>query len=91
MSHTRHMHSRMNHRGITQDLVDLTLEYGTVHQDRHVLGRGNLKRLLSDLQSLERTVKRALDKGGMVVVGGGGQLITAYSADSYDRRQASRS
>lgn len=82
MSHT-------NHRCITQDLVDLALEHGTLNQDRHVLGRGNLERLLLfELQSLQRTVKRALDKGGVVVVEGGGQLITAYGADSYDRRQA---
>jgi hypothetical protein len=82
------MTTRMNHRGMSQDLVDLALEYGEPQQDKYVLNRNSLERLLAELRGLERTVIRALDKGGVVVVEEGGQLITTYSAKSYDRRRA---
>jgi hypothetical protein len=44
--------------------------------------------MLAALKQTERTVIRALDKGGVVVVEDGGQLITTYRTDSYDRRRA---
>lgn len=88
MSRTRHMTSRMNQRGITQDLVDLALEYGECQQDKYVLTRKGLEQMLAALRQTERTVIRALDKGGVVVVEDGGQLITTYRTESYDRRRA---
>jgi hypothetical protein len=88
MAHTRHMTTRMNQRGITQDLVALTLEYGECQHDKYVLTRKGLEQILAALRQTERTVIRALDKGGVVVVEDGGQLITTYSAKSYDRRRA---
>jgi hypothetical protein len=87
MSRTRHMMSRMNHRGIGKDLVDLVLEYGECQQDKYVLNRNSLERLLSELRDLERTVIRAIGKRGVVVVEDEGQLITTYTAKSYDRRR----
>jgi hypothetical protein len=78
----------MNHRGMTQDLVDLALQHGELHGDKYVLGRKGLQNLLEDLRGLQRTVMRALDKGGVVVVEEADQLITTYSAKSYDRRRA---
>jgi hypothetical protein len=88
MAHTRHMLTRMNHRGFTQDLVDLALGYGECQHDKYVLTRKGLERLLADLRDLERTVLGALDKGGVVVIEEGNQLITTYAAKSYDRRRA---
>src|SRR5262245_60916387 len=87
MARTRHMTTRMNQRGITQDLADLALEYGECQQDKYVLTRKGLEQLLATLRQTERTVIRALDKGGVVVVEDSGQLITTYSAKSYDRRR----
>lgn len=87
MTHTRHMMTRMNQRGMTQDLVDLALEYGECQHDKYILTRKGLERLLADLRTLERTVVRALDKGGVVVVEDGNQLITTYTTKSYDRRR----
>ena len=43
--------------------------------------------MLAALRQAERAVIRALDKGGVVVVEDGGQLITTYSTKSYDRRR----
>jgi hypothetical protein len=88
MDRTRHMQTRMNHRGISQDLVDLVLELGEVQQDKYVLDRKTLERLLTETRCLERTIIRALDKGGMVVVETDNRLITTYTKNSYDRRRA---
>ena len=57
-------------------------------QDKYVLNRKSLERLLAEARNLERKVIRALDKGGVVVVEDGNQLITTYSSKSYDRRRA---
>jgi hypothetical protein len=37
---------------------------------------------------MERTGKKALNKGGLVVVQDGEALITTYHRDSFDRRKA---
>jgi hypothetical protein len=88
MTHTRHMRTRMNHRGIPQDLVELVLQHGEVQQDKYVLDRKTLEHLLADTRCLERTIIRALDKGGVVVVETDNRLITTYAKNSYDRRRA---
>jgi hypothetical protein len=87
MGHTRHMLIRMNQRAIGQDLIDLALHYGERQDEKHILNRKSLERLLAELRQLERTVIRALDKGGVVVVEDLGQLITTYTAKSYHRRR----
>ena len=52
-----------------------------------IFDRKGLRGLLDELRELERTVIKALDKGGIVVVEAGGALLTVYRADSYDRRR----
>jgi hypothetical protein len=84
---TQHFQQRMNHRGITRELVDLALEYGEVDQDRRVLDRKGLQRLLVDIRRKERAIIRAMDKGGVVVVEDCDCLITTYTAESYDRHR----
>jgi len=84
---THHFEHRMNQRGMTRDLIDLALEYGEIEQDRHVLDRKRLQRLLDQHRRIERTILRAMDKGGVVVVEDNGSLITTYTAESYDRRK----
>jgi hypothetical protein len=84
---TKHMQGRMSQRGITADLVELVRQFGHDDQDRLVLNRKDLHGLLNGLRGLERTVLKALDKGGVVVVETGGALITTYNHDSFDRRR----
>lgn len=53
MHRTHHFKARMSQRGITQSLIDLTLEYGEEHPEhieRTVLGRRQAGRLLADKQ-----------------------------------------
>jgi hypothetical protein len=90
MARTRHFQKRMSQRGITLDLVQLARQFGEPSQDKIVLGRKSLGRLLVAVRELERTTKKALDKGGIVVVEDGETLITTYRADSFDRRKAHR-
>lgn len=90
MAKTRHFKARMSHRGIRQDLVDLTLRFGEDDRDRRVLGEKALQRILDELRQLERQVLKALDKGGIVVVEADGALITTYNAASSGSRRACR-
>jgi len=75
---TLHMDVRMNHRGITADLVDLALEYGEWDGDRCRLGARSLKQIIYDMDRKRATMLKALDKGGIVVVEAGGSVITTY-------------
>lgn len=66
MHTTHHFKGRMTQRGITLDMVDLTLLYGDEHpehQDRTVFGHRQAVRLLEEKQRLirmkEREVKEA--------------------------------
>lgn len=90
MARTRHFQKRMSQRGITLDLVNLARQFGEPTQDKIVLGRKGLSQLLAAVRELERTTKKALDKGGIVIVEDGETLITTYRADSFDRRKAYR-
>jgi hypothetical protein len=88
MIKTRHIQARMSQRGIRQELVELALQYGEADGDRCILGHRELTQLIEELQLLQAKAKRALDKGGVVVVENQGRLITAYNRDSFDRRRA---
>ena len=88
MGKTRHIQERMSQRGIRQDIVDLVLRYGEYKQDKVILGRKGLEILLKELREIERVTLRALDKGGVVVVVSGEQLITIYNLNSFNRRKA---
>lgn len=88
MGKTRHIQARMTQRGIRQELLDIALQYGDPVQDKVVLGKKALQVLLDELQGLERSVLKAMDKGGIVIVTEGGQLITTYNLNSYSRPKA---
>lgn len=88
MARTRHIGKRMSQRGIRQTLVDLALQFGEGTDDRCVLNRRGLEEMLRGVREIERTVMRAIDKGGVVVVQADGALITAYNLESFDRRRA---
>jgi hypothetical protein len=83
---TKHLRARMSQRGIPGDLINLVRQFGQDDQDRLILNRKDLRGLLEQVRGLERTVIKALDKGGVVVVEADGALITTYNATSYDRR-----
>jgi hypothetical protein len=63
MHTTHHFKTRMTQRGITQQLIDLTLLYGEEHpehQDRTVFGRRLASQLLADKQRQLRAKERQM-------------------------------
>ena len=87
---TYHVDVRMNQRGITEEMLGLTLEYGDIQGDKFVTNRKNLKSILGELdmhirqpQKLRKTALKLMDKGGISVVVDNGNLITTYNTDSY--------
>lgn len=85
---TLHMDIRMNQRGIAGELVELALAYGEWDGDKCRLDQRGLKRLISEIDKTRSAALRALDKGGLVVVESGDQLITTYKMPK--RRKARR-
>lgn len=75
MYKTKHFQQRMSQRGISQDMVDLVLEYGEAEGDRVVLSRKASARLME----AARTLAKILDKGGLVVVTEGDAQLTTYN------------
>lgn len=90
MARTRHFQQRISQRGINLELVEFARQFGEPNQDRIVLDRRGLGRLLEAMRDFERKAKKVIDKGGLVVVEDGDALITTYRLDSFDRRKAHR-
>jgi hypothetical protein len=90
MARPWHIGWRMSQRGTRQALIDPTLQFGETAQEKCVLGRKGLERLLEELRQIERTAMQAIDKGGVVVVQADGAQITTYNLDSHDRRVHAR-
>lgn len=90
MARTRHFQQRMSQRGMSLELVEFARQFGEPTQDKVVLGRKGLVQLLAAVRDLERTAKKAMDKGGVVVIEDGDSLITTYRVDSFSRRKAYR-
>ncbi|MCK5725776.1 MAG: hypothetical protein KAH22_02990 [Thiotrichaceae bacterium] len=87
MSKTRHMHKRMNQRGVTQRMVKIVSELGVTKGDKHILGRRNIDDLIQGLDKLRKDLLKLRDKGGLIVVESNDTLITTYRIDSYDRNK----
>ena len=76
---TRHFMARASQRAIRGDIVDLVLDYGNPeHDGKIVLNCKTLQSFCRQLEGLLKVAKRALSKGGVVVVEEGGALITTY-------------
>ena len=82
MRPTRHFGQRRSQRGVSQAMVDLTITYGSIDQDKHILGRKEALERLATLKQEEQILKKIVGKGGLVVVAEGGNLITTYNRNS---------
>ena len=72
---TKHADQRMNQRGITKEMLQLTLQYGEVQEEVTTLSRDAAVRLVAELQRQMKIAKKVVDKGGLSVV-------TAFSEES---------
>ncbi|TGD91680.1 DUF4258 domain-containing protein [Methylobacterium nonmethylotrophicum] len=75
---TKHMHTRMNQRGIDRAMVELALTHGRCEQDKYVFDRREVDRRLEELDRERGLLLKVRDKGGVVVVSEDDRLITAY-------------
>lgn len=85
MHKTRHFHRRMSQRGVGSDMIELALAYGTMEQDKYILGRKETLEQLEQNRQEARLLKKVLDKGGVVVVAEDGALITTYNCTGRSR------
>lgn len=85
MQLSRHIDQRMNQRGITKEMIELTLEYGEIDNDRWVLNRKGVDAMIESLEKQLRTARKLRDKGGIIVVAEDNTLVTTYDYDSRDR------
>ena len=66
---TKHALQRMNQRGVTREMIDLTIEYGQYHKDKIILKSRDIKKLIRKVsQEIKSKLMKLLDKGGLVVV-----------------------
>ena len=79
MHETLHINQRVKQRGITNRMIDLTLEYGIVQADKIKLGTKRIKKLLRTHKYIKADLLKIMDKGGLVVVVSGAAMITAYN------------
>jgi hypothetical protein len=79
MYETLHINQRVRQRGITNRMIELTLEYGIVQADKIKLGTRRIKKLLRTHNHLKADLLKIMDKGGLVVVVSGAAMITAYN------------
>lgn len=83
MKETLHANIRERQRGITKEMIDLTLKYGKKKGDKIMLGVRKIKKLLQTKKELKPKLLKVMDKGGLVVVVSNSTLITAYSWRRY--------
>lgn len=78
---TKHGISRMNQRGITLEMIYLTLEYGEYVKDKVILKSKNIKTLLPEVShTIKAKLLKVLDKDGLVVVlSDENAVITVYN------------
>ncbi len=79
MYETLHINQRARQRGITNRMIELTLEYGIVQADKIKLGTRRIKKLLRTHKDIKADLLKILDKGGLIVVVSGAAMITAYN------------
>jgi hypothetical protein len=83
---TDHAAKRMNQRGVTKEMIDLTLRYGRRKGDRIILKSRDIRRRLHHVSSrLKSRLLKIADKGGLVVVLGDERsvVITVYAPHRY--------
>jgi hypothetical protein len=80
MNKTKHAEVRQNQRGISSSMVQYALRHGKEGKaSRVIFGKKEALERLKELQEEERLVKKMLDKGGVVVVADGENIITTYN------------
>lgn len=88
MAKTRHIHQRMNQRGIKQQMLEIVKMFGIDDGDKTILNKKGIDAALCEINKLSKDMQKMKTKGGVVLVEANGAEITAYSLDSYSRNKA---
>ena len=83
MKYTYHSINRMNTRGISKEMIEFTLNYGSIDGDAYVTNRKLLNKVIQHLTKQLDLAKKLIDKGGVVVVTDNSSVITTYDYESY--------
>ena len=80
---TKHAMKRMNQRGISKEMIDLTIEYGKCVQDKIILNTRDIKKLIKKVaKEIKSKLLKILDKGGVtVVLSDDASVITVYNCN----------
>ena len=66
---TKHAERRMNQRGISKEMIELTLEFGKYIEDKVILKSSDIKKILLKVSKyIKSRLLKIMDKGGLVVV-----------------------
>ena len=79
MIKTKHLVNRMNQRGIGAKMIELALEHGINKNDKVVLDRKNISKLIKEIDSYRKDLLKIMDKDGLVVVAVNNSLLTTYT------------
>ena len=90
MAKTRHIQKRMSQRSIRQEVLELVISMGCEVGDKTILNRKALGLLLNELERVKKVAVKAYERGGFVVIGAEGQLITTYGLNSFKRQRGKR-
>ncbi len=88
MAKTRHIHQRMNQRGIQQAMLDLVKQFGIDSGDKTILNQKALRVAIAECKKIEKLMQKMENKGGLVLVEEDGYEITTYDLNSYKRAKA---
>ena len=80
---TRHAHQRMGERGITREMVDIVLTYGTPrHDSKVILEYKEVQDLIFKMRQDIKVLEKISDKVDLVVVAKNNAVITTYKREA---------
>lgn len=88
MAKTRHIHQRMNQRGIQQAMLDIVKQFGIDNGDKTILNQQALRNAITECKKIEKLMQKMESKGGLVLVEADGVELTTYPLNSYKRSKA---
>lgn len=88
MYKTRHLHKRLNQRGITEAVLKILLNYGLEYGEKRSLDKKNCLELSDLFAHLKKVTDKMAEKGGYTLVATKEALITVYRLDSFSKSKA---
>ncbi|MHC6647646.1 hypothetical protein ACYTPF_13820 [Alteromonas sp. HB246098] len=88
MAKTRHIHQRMNQRGIKQAMLEVVKQFGIDSGDKTILNQKALRDAIAECKRIEKLMQKMENKGGLVLVEEDGHEITTYDLNSYKRSKS---